>query len=118
MDSLELQTSVDKVKPLWAVNIHGGSEHFLWERFVDSKVCSAHGKMAERNLYMQRSCDHVADHDKGESTCSGGNGLVDHFVAEPVPEEDVAGNLKPPMPPRRAFLRALAHNKVLPAQAV
>lgn len=118
MNGLKLQTPVKEVKPLWAINIHGGSEHLLWEGFVDPKVCGAHGEMAERNLYMQRSCDHVADHDKRESASSGGDRLVDYFVAKPVPEEDLAGYLKPPMPPCRAFLGPLAHDKVFPAQTV
>ena len=118
MNSLELQTAVQEVKPRWTFDIHGGSEHLLWEGFVCPEVCSAHGKMAERDLYMQRSCDHVADHDKGEPTRSGGNRLVYGFVAKPVPEEDMAGNLEPPMPPRWAFPWALAHDKEFPAQAV
>ena len=118
MDGLELQTAVEKVEPLRAIDIHGGSQHLLREGFVDPEVCSAHGEMAERDLYMQRSCDHMADHDKGESSPSGGNGLVNHLVAKPVPEENVPGNLEPSVPPRRTLLWPLAYDKIFPAQAV
>lgn len=38
MDSLELQASVEKVEPCWAVDVHGGAEHLLRERFADSEV--------------------------------------------------------------------------------
>lgn len=38
VDGLELKPTVEEVEPGRAINIHGGSEHFLWEGLVCTHV--------------------------------------------------------------------------------
>lgn len=46
------------------------------------------------------------------------NGAIDDAVAEPCPEECLAGDLKPTMPPGGAPFRGLVAKKVLETQDV
>lgn len=63
VNSLELQSTVEKVKPSRAVNVHCGAEHLLREGLVDAKVGGGHGEVGECDLYMQRGGDHMG-HEK------------------------------------------------------
>lgn len=106
VDRLELQPAVQKIQPLRTLNVHGGPQHLLRERLVDAQVGGAHGEMAQGDLDVEGAGDHVADHDEEEPVAGVRNRFVDDPVAVPGPEEDVAGELEPPVPPRRPFLRA------------
>ena len=66
MDGLKLQAAVHKVKPRWAIHVHCCAEHSLWKALVDAKICRAHGKVAQSDLDVKWSGDHVADHDEDE----------------------------------------------------
>lgn len=106
MDRLELQPAVQEIQPLRTINVHSGAQHLLRKRLVDAQVGGAHGEMAQRDLDVQGPGDHVADHDEKEPAAGVWDRFVDDPVAVPGPEEDVAGDLEPPVPPRRSFLRA------------
>ena len=118
VDGLELKTTVEEVKPLRTVNIHGRAKHTLGERLVDTEISGAHGEVAECDLNVKGHRDGVTDHDESETAPAIGNALVQDLVAEPVPEEKLAGNLKPAMPPCRTFARTKTKDEILPAQAV
>ena len=118
VDGLELQAAVDEVQPGGAVDVHGGAQHLLREGLVDAEVGGAHGKVGERDLHVQRGGDHVAEEDEGEARARARDAAVDDAVAEPGPEEGLAGDLEPAVPPRRASLRALPEKEVRPAEAV
>ena len=118
VDGLELKTTVEEVEPLGTVDIHGCAKHALRERLVDTEISGAHGEVAECDLNVQGHCDGVTDHDESETAPAIGNALVQDLVAEPVPEEKLAGNLKPAMPPCRTFARTKTKDEILPAQAV
>jgi hypothetical protein len=38
VDCLELEATVEEIKPLRTFDVHGRSEHLLWERFVRTKL--------------------------------------------------------------------------------
>lgn len=118
MDGLELQTAVEEVEPGRAVDIHGGAEHSLWERLVDSHVGGGHGEVRKCDLHVQRRGNHMGDEKEGKPAAPVGDRPVHHSIAKPDPEKDLAANLKPPMPPGGTFFRGLAHEEVLPAQAI
>jgi hypothetical protein len=109
MNGLELETTVEKVQPDWAVHVHGCAEHFLWEGLVDSEVCSRHGKMREGNLHMQWSSDHMGKEEEKDSVGPVRNGAIENSVSKPRPEEYLSTQLKPPVPPRWSLLWSLPH---------
>ena len=90
MNGLELQSSVEEIKPFGTIDIHSRPQHFLRKRLVHAEIGGAHREVAERDLHVQRRRDHVADHDEGETAADGRDGFVDDAVAEPGPEEDLA----------------------------
>ena len=118
MDGLELQAAVEEVKPGRTFNVHGGAEHLLGEGLVDAKVGGAHRVVAEGDLHVQGHGDGVADQDEDEAVAKGGDAAVEQAVAEPCPEEDVADDFEPSVPPGRALLWALAQQQVFPAESV
>jgi len=67
---------------------------------------------------MHRHSDHVAKQHEGDARTSSRNRFVDCEVAEPSPEEQLACNLKVPVPPRRTFAGSLTQKDVLPGQDV
>lgn len=115
VDGLELQSAVEEVKPFGTIDIHGRPEHFLGKGLVDAEIRGAHCEVAERDLHVQGRGDHVADHDEGEAAACSGDGFADDAVAEPRPEEDLAGDFEPSMPPRGALSGAKPQQQVFPA---
>lgn len=107
MDRLELQATVDEVQPLRTVHVHGRSEHLLGKRLVDAQVRRAHGKMTERDLYVQWCGNHVAHEEERPATSGCWYGFVHDEIAKPVPEEDMSRDFQPAVPAGRAFARAL-----------
>lgn len=118
VDGLELQAAVEEVEPLGAVDVHGGAQHLLGEALVLAQVGGAHGEMRQRDLHVHGHRHDVADHDEGEAVPPRWDRLVHRHVREPVPEENLAGNLQPHVPPRRTTARRLAAEEVHPAQPV
>jgi len=100
---LELQAAVHEVEPGGTVDVHGGAQHLLRERLVHAEVRGRHGEVAEGDLHVERGGDHVRDEDEGEAGGPGGDAQVERLVAEPVPEEQVAGDLEVAVPPGGAF---------------
>ncbi len=45
VDSLELETTVEKVQPWGTVYVHGCAEHLLRERFLGAQVGCRHGEV-------------------------------------------------------------------------
>ena len=115
---LELESTMEKVEPLGAVNIHGGAQHTLRERLGNAKVCCRHGEVRKCDLHMHRHCDHVAEQHECDARTSSGNRFVDGEIAEPGPEEQLASDLQVTMPPRGAFARSLTQKDVLPGEDV
>ena len=60
----------------------------------------------------------MAYHHEPEAIPKGRNAVVEHTVAKPRPEEDVAHNLKPALPPCRTLPRSLAAQEIVPAEQV
>lgn len=118
VDGLELQTTVEEVQPCRAIYVHGGTEHLLREGFVDAQVSGGHGEVGECDLHVQWGCDHVRDQDEEDPTTPVRNGAVENAVAKPGPEERLAGNFKPAVPPRWASLGSLVAEKVAKAQDI
>lgn len=118
VDSLKLQASVEEVQPLGAIHVHGRPQHLLREGFVDSQFCSTHSEVAQGDLNVQNPRDHVTDHDKKPSVAGCGDSLVDDAIAEPRPEEDLASNLEPSVPPSWTFPRSETEQQIFQAQAV
>lgn len=106
MDGLELQSTVHPVKPLWAIDIHGCAQHFLWEGFVGSHIGGGHGEMGDCDLDVEHHREHVRGHDERKPGPAGGDVAVNDAVAVPQPEDALAEDFKVAMPPGRAFLRA------------
>ena len=118
VDGLELQAAVEEVQPGGAVDVHGSAQHFLREGLVDAEVGGAHGEVRERNLHMQYGGDHVADEDEGNARAGGGKAPVEDAVAEPCPEEGLAGDFEPAVPPCGTLFGALPEEQIRPAEAV
>lgn len=118
VDSLELQTAVEEVQPGRTVDVHGGAQHLLGKGLVDSQVGRGHGEMRQCDLDMQGGSDNVGDQEECEAATPVGDRFVHHAVAKPVPEKDLTTKFEPDVPPRRALLRGLALQQILPAQAV
>jgi hypothetical protein len=57
--SLELQATVEPVKPLWAVDVHGCAELVLGERLGGPEVRRWHTPMREGDLDVENDCDDV-----------------------------------------------------------
>lgn len=115
---LELQTAVEEIEPLRAVDVHGRAQHALGEGLGDAEVCGRHGEVGEGDLDVHGHGYHVAEQNEGDAGAGCGDGLVDCEVAEPGPEEELAGDFEVAVPPCWAFARALAEEDVLPAEDV
>ena len=64
VDSLELQTAMDKVQPRRTIDVHGSTQLALRERFVFAKVRGRHAPVRQGDLDMQRHGDDVRDENK------------------------------------------------------
>lgn len=87
VDGLELQTTMEEVKPGRAVDVHGSTQHLLGKGLVNTQVGRGHSEMRQRDLDVQRRRDNMGDHDERKSAAPVWDGLVYHEVAVPVPEE-------------------------------
>ena len=115
---LELESAVEEVEPGGTLDVHRCAEHALWEGFGYAEVGSAHGEVGEGDLDVHGHGNGVAEEDEEDAGAGGGDGFVDGQVAEPVPEEELAGHLEVAVPPRGALAGALPEEDVLPAQEV
>lgn len=118
MDGLKLQAPMKEVEPLRATHIHCGSEHFLWERFMDAEVGGTHREVTESDLDVKNGRGHVTDHDEKKSITRRGNAFVENPVAKPRPEEKMTGYFEPPMPSSRTFLWTETKDQMFPTQSV
>lgn len=118
VDDLELQSAMDKVQPLGAVDVHGSAQHLLGERLAWAEVGGAHGEVRKYDLEVQGGRHHVADHDENEAGPVVGNHAIDHAVAIPGPEEDLAGKLQPTHPSGWALPRSAVGEEVVPREKV
>lgn len=118
VNSLELKTTMEKVQPRRAVDIHSSAKHLLGERFQRAKISSGHSVVRQRNLHMQRRSHHMRDENENDTAEPSRNATPDNAVSEPNPEEDVAGELEPAVPPARAVFRSTSDDDVLPAKEV
>jgi len=98
MDRLELQTSMDPIQPRGAIDIHGRAQLLHGPRLVAARCDGRHGEVREGELHMQRHGDHVRDHKEEEALCPGRDRAPHDQVAEPEPEEDLAGKLVETVP--------------------
>ena len=114
VDGLELETAVDEVQPGWAIDVHGRAEHFLGEGLVGAEVGGRHGEVGECDLDVQRRGDGVGDQDEDDAVPPGRDRGPDCVVAEPGPEEDLAGDLEVPVPVCGAFEGAGEEDQVRP----
>lgn len=60
----------------------------------------------------------VADHEEYEAVPASVNGLVEHQISKPVPEDALADELNVACPPCGAFARCLAEEEIFPGEAV
>lgn len=74
--------------------------------------------MRKRDLYVYGHGDGVADQHVEEAMEVGVYGFVDDEIAEPVPEESLAGHFEVAMPPGGTFARTLTQENVLPGEDV
>lgn len=118
MYGLELQPTVEEVQPGGTLDVHGGSEHFLGKGLVDAEVGGRHGEVGESDLDVKGRGDHVGDEDERDAAGEGRDGAVEDAVAEPGPEEGLAGELEVAVPPCGALLGGLAEEEVFPGEAV
>ena len=87
VDGLKLKTTVEEVEPLGTVNVHGCTEQSLGEALVDAEVSGTHGEMTEGDLYVERSCHHVAHEEVHYSCPDPRHTTVHDAVTEPSPKE-------------------------------
>ena len=73
---LELETTMEEIEPLRAIDIHGGTEHSLGKRFLRTEISRTHGKVRERYLHMEDSRDRMADHDEDNAILGGRDDAV------------------------------------------
>lgn len=118
MHGLELQSPVEEVQPGRALDVHGRPEHFLREGLVDAEVGGRHGEVGEGDLDVEGCGDHVGGEDEGETAGEGGDGAVEDAVAEPGPEEGLAGEFEVAVPPCGSASGGLAEEEVFPGEAV
>src|SRR4051812_5432738 len=67
---------------------------------------------------MQRHGHHMADHDKRKAIPTGRDALVNDTIPKPCPEEDLAGELEPSVPPCWPLPWTQAKDNVFPAQTI
>lgn len=118
VNGLELQTAVEEVKPLGAVDVHGGAQHLLGKRLGGTQVGGTHGEVGQRELRVQRHGHHVADQDECEPVQVVRNRTVHDAVGIPVPEEGESAQLYVRVPPCRTLPGSLAEQDELEREAV
>ena len=95
MRHLHVQTTVDKVEPARAVNVHGGADLAGSKAFVQSKIIARLGKMGKDNLNVQGRSDNVRDHEVREANRPVWK-RAEQAVAIPRPEGDEPSELERP----------------------
>lgn len=70
--------------------------------------------MGERDLHVDGHGDGVGNENVEEALRDRGDGFVDDEVAEPCPEEGLAGHFEPAVPPGGALSWALTKKDILP----
>lgn len=118
VNSLELETAMEEIQPSRTGDVHGRAQHFLWEGLAWSEFGSGHGEVRQGDLSVERHGDHVGDEEEDQTAGVGGDGSVHDEVAEPVPEEDLAGEFEPAVPPCGTFSWTEAEYQMLPGEAV
>ena len=116
--NLQMQTSVEPIHPLGAIDIHGGPQHSLGETLRFAQIGSGHGKVRQRDLHVQRHGNHVADHHEAEPVPVGGKAVVQQAVAKPVPEKHQSANLEVAVPCCGALARPKSENQVLEGEEI
>lgn len=115
MNGLELQTAVEPVQPLGAVNVHGCAELVLRERLGGSKVGSRHAPVRQGDLDVEDDGDDVGSQDESNAVVPGGQCAPDEQVAENVPVAAHEGNFSRASPPRSAELLCAWGHEMEPA---
>ena len=85
MDSLELQTAVEPIHPLGAIDVHGCAELVLGEGLGGAEVGRRHAPVRKRDLHVENDGDDVRGEDEGDAVGPGGESAPDEQVAEEVP---------------------------------
>ena len=118
MHGLELQAAVDEIQPRGTVDIHGGAELALGERFRLAQVGGGHGPVGEGDLDVEREGGEVADEDKRHTEGPGGDGAPEEPVAENVPVAAHEGDFGRARPSRGAEVCAAGGEQVQPGEDV
>lgn len=66
---------------------------------MDARVRRRHGEVAQRKLDVPGRRDHVRDEEEDEAGGPCRDREVEQVVAEPVPEEQLAGDFEVAVPP-------------------
>lgn len=99
VDGLELETTVDKVEPGGAVDVHGGTELALREGLGLAQVGVGRSPVGEGDLNVQRHGDNVRNQHKADAGGPVGEGLPEKTVAEEEPVATHENNLSGTDPP-------------------
>ena len=118
MDCLKLKATVEEVKPLRTVDVHGRAQHLLSKGLMDTEIRRAHREMRQRDLHMQRRSESMADEHEPKPTEVVWHGFIDDTVAVPSPKHHHASHLIVSMPPRRSLLWPFPAQKILQRQPV
>ncbi|RUP47415.1 hypothetical protein BC936DRAFT_145754 [Jimgerdemannia flammicorona] len=84
VNDLELQSAVDEVHPLWAVDVHGCAELANNERLVGAHVFHAHAKVGEGDLDVERGGKAIGEEDESNA----GRPVREEGDEEGVPGEE------------------------------
>ena len=106
MGGLELQPTVDKIKPRRAVDVHGGAHLALGKRLGLSQVGRRHAPVRQVDLDMQGHDDNVRDENKADAHPPRRQAAPDEAVAEQEPVAAHKGHLGRPHPPRLGAAQA------------
>lgn len=120
VNSLELQTAVNKVQPGGTVDIHGGAQLALGERLGLAQVRVGHAPVRQGDLDVQRHGDDVGDEDKDDTVGPGRDRPPHQTVAEQEPVAGHAEDLGRLDPPSSALAegKGLGRDDVEPRQQV
>lgn len=102
VNSLELQTSVQEVEPLRAVDVHGSAKLALREALGGTQVGCRHAPVAQGDLNVQKHGDAVRNEDKCNSDGPGRKSAPQKTVAKDSPVASHEENLDRASPPSRA----------------
>lgn len=67
MHRLELETAMEPIEPLGAVDVHSCAKLMLRERFGGSKVCGGHAPVRKSDLNVEDDGDDVRCQDKSHA---------------------------------------------------